>query len=198
MYARLVKLLKDNNIQYKEVRHAKEGSCEAVSKLRGNELSQAMKAMVVHLEVGKTKKYFLAIVPGDRTIDKEAISKNLNMPGKFGFTHPDKAKLLTACAMGTVPPFTLNNENLKDSDKLKLIADPSIKDNKEIVFNACDLECSIFMSMEDWIKVAQPEFVRIAAAKSVVKMFATASDNPNNSKKEAVEKLVEHVSTLKM
>ena len=75
-YNKIVDLLRSENIQFREFRHEPEGRCEAISKIRGNALSQAMKAMVVMAKMNKKdRKYFLAILPGDRCLDMNAIKK---------------------------------------------------------------------------------------------------------------------------
>jgi len=131
IFNRIIELLQKHDIIFKVCEHEAEGRCELISKIRGNELCQAMKAMVIMAKMNKKdRKYYLAVVPADR------------------------AKTLTECEMGAVPPFTFNKD-------LHLIVDPSIKNNTEIVFNAGALDRSIFMSVDDYIKVANPNFVEI-------------------------------------
>ncbi len=67
----------------------------------------------------------------------------------------EKAEALTGCIIGSIPPFTFN-------ENLGLLADPLIKENEEVVFNAGSLERSIFMKMEDYFRVASPQVVKIA------------------------------------
>ena len=43
-----------------------------------------------------------------------------------------------------------------------LLADPMIKENDEVVFNAGSLEKSIFMKLEDYFRIANPQIVSIA------------------------------------
>ena len=47
--------------------------------------------------------------------------------------------------------------------KLELIADPSLADNKELFFNAARLDRSVALNTEDYIKIADPRFEKIAA-----------------------------------
>ena len=102
----------------------------------------------------KDRKYYLVVLPGDQSLDMNAIKKYSGALEGVMLAPADRAKTLTECEMGAVPPFSFNQD-------LHLIADPSIKKNKEIVFNAGALTCSIFMSIEDYIKAANPSFVNI-------------------------------------
>jgi len=155
IYDQIIKKLQDNNILFREVKHEPEGRCDVISEIRGNKLSQAMKAIVIKAKITKKqRKYYLVVVPGDRLLDMEAI-KEFARTRSTMFAQKEKAEELTQCEMGAVPPFTFNKD-------LTLIVDPSIKLNEEIVFNAGRLDRSIFMKTSDYLKIADPDFVNIA------------------------------------
>ncbi|HQU37969.1 MAG TPA: YbaK/EbsC family protein, partial [Anaerolineales bacterium] len=61
----------------------------------------------------------------------------------------------TGCVIGAIPPFTF-------SDQLHVLADPLIQQNDEVVFNAGRLDRSIFMKLDDYIRIAKPQLVPIA------------------------------------
>ena len=66
-YERLVALLDENGASYRLIDHEPEGRTEVVSPMRGNELSQVAKCMVMMVKIGKKqKRYVLGVVPGDR------------------------------------------------------------------------------------------------------------------------------------
>ena len=153
-FEKLTAALEERRIPYRVCEHIPEGRCEAISKIRGNDLSQAMKAIVIMGKVTKkNKKYYLAVVPSDKSIDMEALKKYSGLE-KVMVAPADDAKKITDCEMGAVPPFSF-------SEELRLIADPSIKNNQEVVFNAGALDRSIFMKVDDYLAVAKPEFVNI-------------------------------------
>ncbi len=155
VFEKIVKLLQSHNIQFRECRHEAEGRCEVISKIRGNELSQAMKAMVIMAKLNKKdRKYYLAVLPGDQSLDMNAIKNYSGALEGVMLAPADRARTLTDCEMGAVPPFTFHED-------LHLIADPTIKKNREIVFNAGVLDLSIFMNIDDYIKIADPTFVTI-------------------------------------
>lgn len=155
VFEKIVQLLQSQHVHFRECKHEPEGRCDIVSKIRGNELCQTMKAMIIMAKLNKKdRKYYLAILPGDQSLDMNTI-KNLSGALEGVMLAPtDRARALTECEMGAVPPFAFNKD-------LHLIVDPSIKNNKEIVFNAGALDCSIFMSVDDYIKIANPTFVKI-------------------------------------
>jgi len=155
VFKKITDLLRSQGINFRECKHEAEGRCEAISKIRGNELSQAMKAMVIMAKLNKKdRKYYLVVVPGDQSVDMKAIKKYSGAEEGIMLAPMNRAKALTECEMGAIPPFSFNKD-------LHLIVDPSVKKNKEIVFNAGVLDCSIFMSIDDYIKVVQPTFVEI-------------------------------------
>jgi len=43
-----------------------------------------------------------------------------------------------------------------------VLADPLIRVNEEVVFNAGSLKKSIFMTVEDYFRIADPQVVKIA------------------------------------
>ncbi len=169
IYQEVVSLLTAKTINFREIVHAAEGQCEVVSKIRGNELSQAMKAIVLMAKINKKdRKYYLAVLPGDRAIDMNVIKRFARANEGVMFAPKDRAEQLTGCVMGSVPPFTFNPQ-------LELIVDPSIRENSEIVFNAGTLDRSIFMSVEDYISVTNPNFlnfVKDSAEKSMGKLLS--------------------------
>lgn len=155
IFKKIVDLLQEQGIKFRVCEHEAEGRTEVISKIRGNELRQGLKAMVIMAKLNKKdRKYFLAVIPGDQSLDMNAIKNYSHALDSVMFAPIDRAKTLTGCEMGAVPPFTFNQD-------LHLIADPSIKLNQEVVFNAGVLDRSIFMGIEDYVKVAQPTFIEI-------------------------------------
>lgn len=65
---------------------------------------------------------------------------------------------MAASVVGTVLPFAID-------PRLELIADPAIKEHDEIFFNAARLDRSIGLRTEDYIRLANPRFERIASRK---------------------------------
>lgn len=154
-YERLVALLEENGARYRLIDHEPEGRTEIVSPMRGNELSQAAKCMVMMVKIGKKqKRYVLGAVPGDARVDLGAV-KGLYGGTYASFASQDVAERLAGSVAGTILPFSFEEE-------LELIADPSVLENEEIFFNAARLNRSMALDAEDYAALARPRLERIA------------------------------------
>ena len=155
LHSRLCALLIREGAVFRVVEHVPEGHTELIAAIRGNRLEQAIKSIVVQVRISrKENRYCLANVPGDRRVDLEAIRLHFGVAG-VGIAIREKAEALTECVIGAIPPFSFNAD-------LLLLADPLIKLNREIVFNAARLDRSIFMRLDDYARIANPQWVRIA------------------------------------
>jgi Ala-tRNA(Pro) deacylase len=155
IHEQLKALLDANHAVYRVLEHESEGRTEFITKIRGNRIEQAIKSMVVQVRMSKKENlYFLANVPGDCRVDFNGIKSHFKADS-VAMAPREKAEALTGCAIGSIPPFSFN-------DQLGVLADPMIKENEEVVFNAGSLERSIFMKMEDYFRIANPQVVSIA------------------------------------
>jgi Ala-tRNA(Pro) deacylase len=97
---------------------APEGRTEIVSPMRGNQLEQAAKCMVIMAKLGrKTTKYILAVVAGNTRVDFNAV-KTLLGGTYVSFASPEIAEKLSGSVVGTVLPFSFSSE-------MELIVDPA-------------------------------------------------------------------------
>ena len=155
IHNQLRSLLDKEGAVYRVLEHEAEGRTEFITKIRGNRIEQAIKSMVVQVRMSKKENlYYLANIPGDCRVDFDAIKTHFNAVG-IGMAPREKAEALTGCVIGSIPPFSFN-------DQLGVLTDPLIKENDEVVFNAGSLERSIFMKMEDYFRIAKPQVVKIA------------------------------------
>ena len=146
-YTKLIKFLDENGAQYRLIDHEPEGRTEIVSPMRGNEVSQAAKCIVVMVKITKKdKKYILAVVPGDAKVDLNAI-KNMFRGIYVSFATPEIAEKMAGSVSGTILPFSFNPE-------LELIVDPKLLENDEIFFNAARLDRSMALKTSDYIRLA--------------------------------------------
>ncbi|MFJ8672159.1 YbaK/EbsC family protein [Streptomyces sp. NPDC093589] len=154
-YTKLIGLLEERGARYRVLEHAEEGSTEAVSALRGNAVEQAAKCLVVMVKSGKkSKRFVLAVVPGDRRVDLAAL-KALLRGSYAGFATPEVAERLAGSVSGTILPFSFDEE-------LALIVDPALLEQPEIFFNAARLDRSLALVTEDYIAIAEPRVEPIA------------------------------------
>jgi Ala-tRNA(Pro) deacylase len=156
MYARLVGELDAIGARYRLIDHEPEGRTELVSALRGNELAQAAKCLVVLVKIGKKQsRYVLGVVPGDARLDLGAV-KELFGGTYVGFASTGKAEELAGSVSGTVLPVSFHPD-------LELIVDPALLAHEEIYFNAARLDRSMALATEDYQRVAKPRVERIVA-----------------------------------
>jgi Ala-tRNA(Pro) deacylase len=155
VHRQLCSLLDQQGAVYRLIEHEPEGRTEVIAKIRGNKIEQSIKSIVVQVRrKGQDNLYCLANVPGDCRIDFGGI-KNHFQADSVAFASREKAEQLTGCIIGAIPPFSFN-------DQLQVLADPLIQENEEVVFNAGRLDRSIFMRLEDYIRVAEPQMVTLA------------------------------------
>jgi len=155
VHERLRALLDGKGAVYRVIEHEPEGHTEVISQIRGNRLAQAIKSIVVQVRLNKKENtYCLANVPGDCRIDLDAIKAHFNAIS-IAIAAREKAEQLTSCVIGSIPPFSFN-------DQLIVLADPWIRENQEVVFNAGRLDRSIFMKMDDYFRIAEPQVLKIA------------------------------------
>lgn len=156
IHQRLIALLDAHGARYRIVEHPEEGRSEYISRIRGNDPSQALKAIVVSVRGGgQGQRTALAVLPGNRRLDMKGLVRAMGAQ-KGRFASQEAATELTGCVMGAVPPFSFR-------DDLPLIADPGIKNNAEVCFNAGRLDRSVFIAIEDYLVIARPRFSEIAA-----------------------------------
>ena len=155
VHQRLCDLLDQHNAIYRVIEHEPEGRTEVIARIRGNRIEQSIKSIVVQVRLSrKENRYCLANVPGDCRIDFHGIQAQFQADSA-AFAAREKAQELTGCVIGAIPPFSFH-------DQLQLLADPLILQNEEVVFNAGRLDRSIFMKLDDYIRIAKPQLAKIA------------------------------------
>ena len=154
IHTQLRDLLDREDATYRVVEHEPQGRTELIAQIRGNRIEQSIKSIVIQVRRRKENTYCLANVPGDCRIDFEGI-KGYFEADSVAFAARDKAQEITGCVIGAIPPFSF-------SDELLVLADPLIQENEEVVFNAGRLDRSIFMKLDDYLRIAKPQLVKIA------------------------------------
>ena len=159
-YQRLVDLLDQHGAKYRLIDHPAEGRTDIVSPMRGNDVRDAAKCMIVMVKVGKkVTKYVLAVVPGDARVDLQAI-KRLYSGTYVSFASTEIAERLSESVSGTILPFAFSPE-------LELIADPGLRDSQELFFNAARLDRSVALRRTDYEAIANPRFEPITQQEMV-------------------------------
>jgi Ala-tRNA(Pro) deacylase len=159
IHQQLCDLLDKEGARYRVIEHEPEGKTELIARIRGNRIEQSIKSIVIQVRQKKKETiYCLANVPGDCRIDFDGIKRHFHADSA-AFASREKAQELTGCEIGSIPPFSF-------SDQLLVLADPLIQENEEVVFNAGRLDRSIFMRLEDYLRIAKPQLVKIALRSS--------------------------------
>jgi Ala-tRNA(Pro) deacylase len=154
-HEQLRELLDKEGVTYRVIEHEPEGRTEIIAKIRGNRIEQSIKSMVLQVRITRKENiYCLANVPGHCRVDFEAV-RSYFQADSVAFAKREKAQELTGCVIGSIPPFSFN-------DQLQLLADPLIRQNDEVVFNAGRLDRSIMMKLSDYVRIGKPQLVPIA------------------------------------
>jgi Ala-tRNA(Pro) deacylase len=155
IHLQLCELLDREGAVYRVIEHEPEGRTEVIAKIRGNRIEQSIKSIVVQVRRKRKENiYCLANVPGDCRIDFAGI-KRLFEADRVAFASREQAQALTGCEIGAIPPFSF-------SDRLQVLVDALVQQNEDVVFNAGRLDRSIFMKLEDYIRIAKPRVAQIA------------------------------------
>jgi Ala-tRNA(Pro) deacylase len=155
IHKQLCDLLDQQGAAYRVIEHEPEGRTQVIAGIRGNRIEQSIKSIVVQVRLNRKENiYCLANVPGDCRIDFDGIKRHFHADS-VAFASREKAQELTDCAIGAIPPFSFN-------DQLHVLADPLIQENEDIVFNAGRLDRSVFMRLDDYIRIAKPQLATIA------------------------------------
>jgi Ala-tRNA(Pro) deacylase len=155
IHEQLCELLDKEDATYRVIEHEPEGRTEMIAKIRGNRIEQSIKSIVLQVRLNRKENiYCLANIPGDCRIDFKGVKHHFNADS-VAFAAREKAEELTGCVIGAIPPFSFN-------DQLQVLADPLIQENEEVVFNAGRLDRSIFMKRDDYIRIAKPQWVKLA------------------------------------
>jgi Ala-tRNA(Pro) deacylase len=154
-YTKFIEYLSEYEVPYRLIDHEPEGRTEVVSEMRGNELSQAAKCILLMVKIGKkVTKYVLAVVPGDKRVDLNAV-KAL-MGGTYAaFADRVVAERLSGSVAGTILPFSFD-------PALELVVDPALLESDNIYFNAARLDRSMVLRSEDYVALAKPRIAPIA------------------------------------
>jgi len=150
------KLLKENDIQYREFHHKPVRTSQEADDVRPDfTMQQGAKAIIIKARIGKGKKFVMLVLPGDKRIDSKKTKKMLNCKS-FSFASEDEViEITNGVIPGGVPPFG----NLFD---LPVYIDPTLSENETIIFNAGDRSVSIAMKYRDYERIVEhqiPDFI---------------------------------------
>ncbi|MBR9703663.1 hypothetical protein GOV10_06490 [Candidatus Woesearchaeota archaeon] len=147
VFDNIVFLLNNNGNEFEILEHDFVHRSEDAAKVRGTNLQEAAKALVLRAKAKDgTKKFFMCVVSGDKKMDLRKVKELVNSKN-VSLAHPDDVFSVTKLRVGTVPPFPglFGLEGYCDSAVLK---------NEYVVFSAASHYKSIRMKAEEWQDVA--------------------------------------------
>ena len=146
-YEKITNLLDKRKIKYQKYEHEPVFTSEQASKVRGTEIHQGAKALVMQAD----KDFILYVLPADNKADLDKIQNKLGVK-KLKMASKESVKAKTGLEVGSVPP-------LGSVIGLKTYIDESLADNEEIAFNAGRHDRSVKMKYADFVKVEKPQIV---------------------------------------
>ena len=144
VFEKIKKLLDENGIKYQVMEHAAAKTSEESALIRGTQLKQGAKALVVFGD----GKPLMIVLPANLKVDFNMVKKSLKIDD-VRIATPEEVRKLTQTEIGAVPPFG----NLFG---LPLYVDKKMGGNEEIAFNAGEHTKSIKMKYADFEKVTNP------------------------------------------
>ncbi|MET8093899.1 YbaK/EbsC family protein [Micromonospora sp. NPDC005220] len=149
-YDWLLDQLERRQARFRLMDHTPEGRTDLASVLRRHSLAQAAKSLVVRVATGRrSRRYLLAVVPGDRKVDLDVL-RELYAGTEAAFATREVAERLAGSVSGSVMPFARHPE-------LNLVVDPELLVHDEIFFNAARLDRSVALVTDDYVAMAEPQ-----------------------------------------
>ncbi len=145
LFAELVDLLADNNINYQLCNHKPVYTSQEAAEARGTKLEQGAKALIMFAD----KKPVLIVISAAYEVNLEKLKKLLKVK-KLKMASASEVEQISGTKIGAVPPFG-------SLIGLKTWVDKSLAENKQIAFNAGLHTKSIIISYDDWLKLVEPE-----------------------------------------
>lgn len=154
-YQQLLDLLAEHDADFELVDHEATGVTETVSALRGHPAAWAAKALMLVVKPDRrSRKYVLAVVPGDRRVDLDAVRRHYGAR-YVGVCETATAEQLAGSPSGTILPIAMHHD-------VELLADPAVLEQPQLYFNAARLDQSVRLATADWARIAQPVLHPIA------------------------------------
>ncbi|RTL02717.1 MAG: YbaK/prolyl-tRNA synthetase associated domain-containing protein [Proteobacteria bacterium] len=146
IFDKLCEYLQIRQIGYTVIEHPTEGVTDKISAIRGNKLSEALKAMLLEIKVSSGISYVLAVVTGDMKVDFAKIKALYQ--AKASLASIDIVQQVTGCQIGAVPPLDVFPHHVT------VIIDSNVLQQTQVFFNAGRLDRSISMLGSDYCSLS--------------------------------------------
>ncbi len=148
-YKKIIALLDENGCEYETQHHEPTRTSEIAARVRGVDLKEGAKAIVVRGE--KTRNHFLFVMPANMKLQGSAVKQVIGERVSFA----KNVEEVTGCVPGAVPPFG-------SVIGLQTYVDTHLKENETIHFNAGSLTDSVSMLYKDYLEIEKPIVATIA------------------------------------
>ena len=128
IFQKIKKLLKNNQVEFREIHHRPTHTSEASARARGEDLDVGGKALVMKID----DEFIVIVISASKMIDSKKIKKHFDVKN-IRFANEEELIRLTGMVPGAVPPFG------RPFFDLDLYVDKSIIENETIAFNAGSL-----------------------------------------------------------
>jgi prolyl-tRNA editing enzyme YbaK/EbsC (Cys-tRNA(Pro) deacylase) len=146
VHERLVQLLVDAGVSFRQIHHEPTPTSADAARARGEPIGCGAKALLLKTD----EKFRLFVLPANRKLDSALVKRQLKVD-RLRFASKEELLALTGLVPGSVPPF---GEPILPFELLADVAIGTIYPH--VAFNAGSLTDSIIMSAADWARVAQP------------------------------------------
>lgn len=148
---KIIDLIKSHNFWLETFEHEPVKTSEQAALTRpGYTLHQGAKAMIIKAYKTKSdEKFVMLVFPADQKFDSDKVRAALEVKNIRFATEQEVSEITTGVQIGGVPPFG----NLFALD---VYADPSLFNNKRIVFNAGDRGFSVAIKSADYSTMVNP------------------------------------------
>lgn len=149
---RLKDFLDTYQVKYSGISHSVAYTAQGIAALTHISGKELAKTVVLKAD----GDFLLAVVPASRRVDLSQIKSALAAKSVELATEEEFRELFPDCETGAMPPFG----NLYG---LRVLADESLTQDREIVFNAGSHRELIRMAWDDYVRLAKPTIVRLTA-----------------------------------
>jgi Ala-tRNA(Pro) deacylase len=137
--------LDKNKIKYSTLKHKEAFTAQEIAAAQHIPGKQVVKSVLIKAD----DKYVLAVLPAIHMVDFSSLKKALNAKKVSLATENEINKVIPDFEIGAMPPFG----SMFD---LPVYADSTLKEDKEIVFNAGTHKDMVKMKYKDFEKLAKP------------------------------------------
>jgi prolyl-tRNA editing enzyme YbaK/EbsC (Cys-tRNA(Pro) deacylase) len=152
---RIRSFLTEEGVAFRELHHEPTRTSEDSARVRGEDIRIGGKALL--MKVGGEFRLF--VLSAALRVDSQAVRARFGTR-KTRFASAQELEDLTGLVPGSVPPFG------KPILPFDLYVDESVVANDRIAFNAGSLTDSIFLQVDDYLRVARPEVFRFGLDQS--------------------------------